>query len=136
MLTGKRIAFIGGGNMVESLLGGLLRTGAATPDCFIVSDPQPDRRDVLRERFGAAVCTDNHEAASGADLLVLCVEPQVLDEVLNELAPIVQGHPLVISVAAGYLMSRIQHYLKSATRVVRAMPNTPSSIGEGMRNSW
>ncbi|MGZ9190158.1 MAG: pyrroline-5-carboxylate reductase [Nitrospira sp.] len=132
MLTGTRIAFIGGGNMAESLLAGLLQKGVATPDCLTVSDPQPARRDMLVERFGVAVCTDNRQAASGADLLLLCVEPQVLDEVLIELAPIVQGHPLVISVAAGYPISRIQHYLKSATRMVRAMPNTPSSIGEGI----
>ena len=118
--------------MVESLLAGLLRKGVVTPDFLIVSDPQPSRRDMLVARFGVTVCADNREAALGADLLLLCVEPQVLDEVLKELAPIVEGHPLVISVAAGYPMSRIQHYLKLSTRVVRAMPNTPSSIGEGV----
>ena len=132
MLTAKRIAFIGGGNMSESLLAGLLRNGLTTPERIIVSDPQLPRREVLAARFGVAVSVDNHTAARGADLLLLCVEPQVLDEVLVELTPIVQGQPLVISVAAGYPISRIQHHLKAATRVVRAMPNTPSSIGEGV----
>ncbi len=132
MLTAKRIACIGGGNMAESLLGGLLRNGLTTPERVVVSDPRLIRRDLVAGRFRVAVCADNQEAAAGADLIVLCVEPQVLDDVLIELTPIVQGQPLVISVAAGYPISRIQRHLKSATRVVRAMPNTPSSIGEGM----
>lgn len=132
MLTATRIACIGGGNMAESLLAGLLANGLTTSDRVIVSDPQLARRDMLAHRFGVAVSADNHQAATGADLLLLCVEPQVLDEVLVKLAPIVHGQPLVISVAAGYPISRIQQYLKSATRVVRAMPNTPSSIGEGL----
>lgn len=132
MLTAKRIAFIGGGNMSESLLAGLLLNGLATPERIIVSDPQRSRREMLAARFGVAVSADNHTAARGADILLLGVEPQVLDEVLTELASIIQGQPLVISVAAGYPISRIQDHLKRATRVVRAMPNTPSSIGEGV----
>jgi pyrroline-5-carboxylate reductase len=131
MLTATRIAVIGGGNMAESLLMGWLRNGVTSPERVIVSDPQPARRNMLAQRYGVAVSADNHQAATGAELLLLCVEPQVLDDVLVEVKSIVQG-PLVISVAAGYPLSCIRQYLNSATRVVRAMPNTPSSIGEGM----
>jgi pyrroline-5-carboxylate reductase len=132
MLTATRIAFIGGGNMAESLLVGWLRNGLTSPERVIVSDPQLARRNMLAQRYGVAVSADNHKAATGAELLLLCVEPKVLDDVLVEVKSIVHGQPLVISVAAGYPLSRIQQYLPSATRVVRAMPNTPSSIGEGM----
>ena len=85
---------------------------------------------MLVARFGVEVCADNHEAALGADLLLLCVEPQVLDEVLKELAPIVEGHPLVISVAAGYPMSRIQHYLNYRPEWCEPCRIPPSSIGD------
>ena len=132
MLTVRRIALIGGGNMAESLLIGLLRNGLTSSERVIVSDPQRARRDLLARRFGVTVCADNDQAATRADLLLLCVEPQILDEVLVGLESTVVGEPLVISVAAGYPISRIQQHLNSATRVVRAMTHTPSSIGEGM----
>jgi pyrroline-5-carboxylate reductase len=132
MLTGTRIAFIGGGNMAESLLAGLLRKGVASAERLTVSDPHSQRREWLARRFGVAVHADNRAAAQKADLIVLCVEPQVLDSVLVDLSSILPSNPLLISVAAGYPLSRLQKQLKTATRLVRAMPNTPSTIGEGV----
>ena len=132
MLTGTRIAFIGGGNMAEALLAGLLRKGVAVAEHLTVSDPDVHRRELLAERFGVAVHADNRTAAQGAELVVFCVEPQVLDSVLDEVASSLQSRPLVMSVAAGYPISRLQAHLKTATRLVRAMPNTPSTIGEGV----
>ena len=124
--------FIGGGNMAEALLAGLLRKGVAAAEHLAVSDPDVHRRKLLAERFGVAVHADNRTAGQGAELVVFCVEPQVLDAVLDELASRLQSWPLVISVAAGYPISRLQAHLKTATRLVRAMPNTPSTIGEGV----
>ncbi len=132
MLSGKRIAFIGGGNMTEALVAGLLRRGLTTSEQVAAGDPRSSRRELLAERFGVATGADNRLVARGADVVVLCVEPQVLDDVLIELTPTVGERPLVISVAAGYPLSLIQTYLKQATRLVRAMPNTPSTIGEGV----
>jgi len=132
MLTGRRIGFIGGGNMAEALLAGLLRQALTTPDRVVVSDPLVSRQELLGREFGVVVTADNQAALRGADIVVLCVEPQVLDDVLAELAPSLQSHPLVISVAAGYPLSRIQAALTGATRLVRAMPNTPSAIGVGV----
>ncbi len=132
MLTGGQIAFVGGGNMAEALLAGLLRKGLTTPDHLVVSDPVSARREWLGRHFGVVVTADNQAAVRGADIVVLCVEPQVLDEVLFELAPSLDSHPLLISVAAGYPLSRVQVTLAGATRLVRAMPNTPSAIGDGV----
>ena len=132
MLTGRQIGFVGGGNMAEALLAGLLRKGLTGPECLTVSDPLVSRRELLGRNFGVVVTADNRAAVRGADIVVLCVEPQVLDDVLTELGPSLQSHPLVISVAAGYPMSRIQDRLVGVTRLVRAMPNTPSAIGVGV----
>lgn len=118
--------------MAESLLAGLLRKGVASAERLTVSDPHSQRREWLARRFGVAVHADNRAAAQGADLIVLCVEPQVLDSVLADLSSILPSNPLLISVAAGYPLSRLQKQLKTATRLVRAMPNTPSTIGEGV----
>ncbi len=132
MLTETRIAFIGGGNMAESLLAGLLRKGVASAEHLTVSDPHSQRRELLATRFGVAVHADNRAAVQGAELIVLCVEPQVLDSVLVDLSSILSSNPLLISVAAGYPLSRLHKQLKTATRLARAMPNTPSTIGEGV----
>lgn len=113
-------------------MAGLLRNGLTTPDRLAVSDPLASRREFLSRTFGVAVTADNQAAVRGADIVVLCVEPQVLDEVLRELAPALASHPLIISVAAGYPLSRMRHHLLTATRLIRAMPNTPSTIGEGV----
>lgn len=132
MLRGTHIAFIGGGNMAEALLAGLLRKGVAAREHLTVSDPDTHRRELLADRFGVAVHADNRTAARGADLVVFCVEPQVLDAVLDELVSSLQSRPLLVSVAAGYPIARLHTRLKPATRLVRAMPNTPSMIGEGV----
>ena len=132
MLTGRQIGFVGGGNMAEALLGGLLRKGLTTPDRLLVSDPLSSRRDLLRRNFAVSVTADNQAAVQGVDIVVLCVEPQVLDDVLTELAPSLITHPLLVSVAAGYPLSRLQDRIASSARFVRAMPNTPSAIGEGV----
>lgn len=118
--------------MAEALLAGLLRKGVAAAEHLTVSDPNGHRRELLAERFGVAVHADNRTAAHGAELVVFCVEPQVLDAVLDEVVSSLQSRPLVISVAAGYPISRLQAHLETATRLVRAMPNTPSTIGEGV----
>ncbi len=132
MLSGRQIGFVGGGNMAEALLAGLLRKGLTGPERLTVSDPLASRRELLGREFGLVVTDDNQTAVRGAEIVVLCVEPQVLDEVLAELVPSLQSHPLVISVAAGYPLSRIQDRLVGTTRLVRAMPNTPSAIGVGV----
>ncbi|ULA67552.1 MAG: Pyrroline-5-carboxylate reductase [Nitrospira sp.] len=132
MLTGRQIGFVGGGNMAEALLAGLLRKGLTTPDRLFVSDPLSSRRDLLRHNFAVSITADNRVAVQGADIVVLCVEPQVLDDVLTELAPSLASNPLLISVAAGYPLSRLQDRVAGAARLVRAMPNTPSAIGEGV----
>ncbi|MCC2641780.1 MAG: proC [Nitrospira sp.] len=131
MPAGKDIAFIGGGHMSEALIAGLSRQKLLTPERVTVSDPQASRRELLASRFGVITVADNENAANKADIIVLCVEPQILDEVLDQLRPVMQAHPLIISVAAGYPLSRIETHVKPATRLVRAMPNTPATIGEG-----
>jgi pyrroline-5-carboxylate reductase len=132
MPTGSHMAFIGGGNMAESLLAGLLRRGFAGSARITVSDPDPACRELLAARFGVVVTADNRIAAREADIIVLCVEPQILDAVLAEVASCLRTNPLLISVAAGYSLGRMQACLKTATRLVRAMPNTPTTIGEGV----
>ncbi len=131
MFTGKRIAFIGGGNMTEALIAGLLQSGRAQPDQLAASDILSTRCDYLKRTYRIHTTNDNREAARGRDIVILSVEPQVLDHVMAEIAPMVSASQLVISIAAGFPIARITKGLHAAARVVRAMPNTPSIVREG-----
>lgn len=128
----RRIAFIGGGNMTEALVAGLLAKRLLSPELIQATDIRAERRTHLARRYGIAVGEDNRLAARQADILVLSVEPQVLDEVIREIALYVGDGALIVSVAAGYPIARIQVPLAKPTPIVRAMPNTASSVGEGV----
>jgi pyrroline-5-carboxylate reductase len=132
MSLGKTISFLGGGNMTEAMVCGLLKSGLSRPDDVWATDILPDRRTYLQSRFKIRTVGGNSEAAKAAEILVLCVEPQVLDEVLDQVRSVVSPEALVISVAAGYSIARVQAHLRPEARIVRVMPNTPSSVLEGM----
>jgi len=132
MLQGRRVACIGAGNMAEAMCGGLLRGGHVSAGQLMVSDILPGRLTHSTETYKIATAEKNAEVAAWADVILLAVEPQVLDEVLREIASVVDDSKLVLSVAAGYPLARLQRYLPGTRRLVRAMPNTPSSIREGI----
>ena len=125
------IAFIGGGNMARSLIGGLLRGGTA-PDRVRVGEPGASLAAALRQDFGVAASADNLAAIDGASAWVLSVKPQVMKEVCEALRDAAQARrPLVISVAAGIRCAQIDGWLGGGIAVVRCMPNTPALIGAG-----
>lgn len=126
------IAFIGGGNMARSLIGGLLARGTTAAD-IRVSEPVDALRDALARDFGVTVGADNAQAASVAGLWLLAVKPQVMRAVCEALAPLAQAkRPLVVSIAAGITAAQLQRWLGGGVAVVRAMPNTPALLGAGV----
>lgn len=125
------IAFIGGGNMARSLIGGLIADGT---DCrrITVAEPREDTREALTKEFGVNVTADNAEAAASAGLVILAVKPQVMSQVCHSIAAAVQaGKPLVLSIAAGTRTDALARWLGGEPALVRAMPNTPALIGTG-----
>jgi pyrroline-5-carboxylate reductase len=131
MPLGKKLVFLGTGNMAEALLKGLLREGTVEPDEIVCSEPRPERREEIADRYGVEVTSDNRAAAALADLLVLSVKPQVMDALLAEIAPAVQAGALVVSIAAGVPIAALARRLPSGTRIIRTMPNTPALVGAG-----
>lgn len=128
----QRIGFIGAGNMTEALVHGLLKGGLTDAGHLWATDTNPERCALMRDRYGIRSGAANREAAAGSEILVLAVEPQVLDDVLDDLSSVVGGATLVISAAAGYPIARVAGRLKGARRIVRTMPNTPSSVLAGV----
>ena len=125
------IAFIGGGNMARSLIGGLIRGG--TPASSIaVAEPSAELRAALARDFSIVTHAVNADAARCAEALVLAVKPQVMREVCDGLRDIAQARrPLLLSIAAGIRIDQLDAWLGGRMAIVRCMPNTPALIGAG-----
>lgn len=128
----EQIAFVGAGNMTEALVAGLVKGKVARSDQLLATDLAPERCAHLEQRYRIRVGKDNREAAGWGQVVVLSLEPQVLDEVLDDISSLIKPECLIITVAAGYPIARVAAHLTSATRIVRAMPNTPSFVQAGM----
>ncbi len=126
------IGFIGGGNMAEALIKGLLDAGSIGASSVVVAEPLATRRRSLVRRFKVRAQAGNREVAAASRILVLAVKPQVMGAVLAELAGSVGRSTVVVSIAAGVTTARLQKGLGGNVRVVRVMPNTPCLIGRGM----
>ncbi|WP_456407947.1 pyrroline-5-carboxylate reductase [Thiolapillus sp.] len=127
----KTLAFIGGGNMASAMINGLIEDGIQPQD-ILVAEPDEKRREQLAARFGIRSVDDNSNAAAQADILILAVKPQVLQEVATALAPaLIQKKPLCLSIAAGIRHASLQRWLGNDIPVVRVMPNTPAMIKAG-----
>jgi pyrroline-5-carboxylate reductase len=125
-----KIGFVGGGTMGEAIIKSLLAKGAAKPADITVSDISQQRRDVLKETYGVKATADNREAVKGAEVVVLAVKPQELSKVLVGLKGL-SSQQLVLSIVAGATLGSISQGLNHSC-LVRAMPNMPAQIGEGI----
>jgi pyrroline-5-carboxylate reductase len=130
-LANATIATVGSGVMAEAMVAGLLRGNLVTPDQVVASHPRAERRDALAATHGIRVVASNTEAVTGADVIILAVKPQMLAKVGREISTALRPGQLVLSVLAGpttrALVATLGH-----DQVVRAMPNTPARIGNGM----
>lgn len=130
-MSEERITFIGGGNMAQSLVGGLIANGYQA-DRLHIADPDPAKRMDLARRFRIHVHDDNREAVVRAKTVVFAVKPQVIKSVLTPLGPVLrEQESLVISIAAGVREPDISRWLGGQVPVVRTMPNTPALVGAG-----
>lgn len=137
MLTKKTIGFLGAGNLAEALIKGLLASKSVGANQLIASDRVSSRLVHLAETYEIKVYNKNHEVIRNADIIFLTVKPQDAKDALTEIAPELSGPKLLISAAAGLTTTAILEILKHGgvktfIPVVRAMPNTPAIVREGM----
>jgi pyrroline-5-carboxylate reductase len=128
----RKIAILGAGQTGEVLLSGLLSSGWRTAAELSASTRRQERADELHERHGIAVTLSNAEAAAGAALIVVAVKPQDIETLLGEIGPLIQPEQTVLSIAAAIPTAAIERHFASGVPVVRAMPNLPSIVNEGM----
>ncbi|MBW1743780.1 MAG: pyrroline-5-carboxylate reductase [Deltaproteobacteria bacterium] len=141
---GKKIAFIGAGNMGEAMINGLIKSGLCEPKEIWASDVRDARLRQLKDSYGIKTTAQNAEAFDKVDIVILAVKPQHMDEVLQAFAgsfpQAIKGVKLIMSIAAGFSMEQIEAHLyppldensKGLLPIVRVMPNTPALVLAGM----
>jgi pyrroline-5-carboxylate reductase len=133
-LSDKRLAVLGAGKLGGILLRAYLKQGLFSAKRVTASVKHADRASTLEKELGIQVTTDNRKAVRGADIVLLGVKPQVVGEVLQEIAAELNEKTLVISVAASVPTGYLEQHLGASKKipVIRAMPNTPAAVGGGM----
>ena len=128
----RKVAILGGGKIGESLLAGLLSSGWREPRHVVVTGRREERVDELAERYGVRGTLSNAEAVAGAALVVIAVKPQDFDVLLGEIGGLLTPEQTVLSVAAAIPTSQIEARVAPGVPIVRAMPNAPALVHEGM----
>ena len=126
----ETIGFIGGGNMAEALIKGVVKAGIYPPEHVIVSDIKTDRLQYLTDEYGVVTSRSNAELGEKVGIVVLSVKPQNMTEALESVKNTLKSGTLVISIAAGIRVANIVDVLGEVP-IIRVMPNTPALIGEG-----
>lgn len=126
-----RIGFIGNGNMGTAIMGGIISKGVAEPGDVVVSDINVDGLRESHEKYGVGTATDNKTAAA-ADIVFLAVKPNVVYKVIDGIKDAVNENTLIVSIAAGQSISRLEEAFGKKIKLVRVMPNTPALVGEAM----
>jgi pyrroline-5-carboxylate reductase len=131
-MTARKVAILGGGKIGESLLAGLISSGWREPRDVVVTGRREERVHELQERYGVGGTLSNAEAVSGAPLVVIAVKPQDFDVLLGEIGGLLTPEQTVLSVAAAIPTAQIEARIAPGVPVVRAMPNAPALVHEGM----
>jgi pyrroline-5-carboxylate reductase len=131
-LLNRTLGLLGAGNMAEALVRGVLKAGLLPASSIIASDVSTERLDALAGQLKIRTTSDNQNVVSSAEVIVLCVKPQQVDEVLRGIGAVFRSDRHVLaSICAGVPTARIERQLPAGARVVRVMPNTPMLVGCG-----
>jgi pyrroline-5-carboxylate reductase len=128
----RRVAVLGAGTLGEALIAGLISGGWRKPDEIVATGRREERVSELRQKLGVEATLSNAEAVADAALIVIAVKPQDFDVLLEEIAPVVRPEQTVLSVAAAIPTTAIEERLPEGVPVVRAMPNAPAIVHEGI----
>jgi pyrroline-5-carboxylate reductase len=131
-IKGKRVGFLGVGNIGDAMIKGILQAGLVPADAVRASDARPERLGQIAQQYKIHASPDNASLVRDSDVIVLAVKPQIMASVLDGIAPVVDRQRLFISVAAGVATSTLRAHLPPGARLIRVMPNTPALVLEGV----
>ncbi len=128
-----KLGFIGAGNMGGAIIGGIINNNLAAPEDVIITDADADKARAVAERFGAKTAQSGRAAAEACDMLFLCVKPNVVYTVVEEIKDAVRQETIVVSIVAGQSLDKLEAaFGNDIIKLARVMPNTPALVGEGM----
>ena len=127
-----KLGFIGTGNMAGAIMGGIIRNEIFKPEEIIGADISKESRSKVQSAYGINVTEDNKKAASESEVLVLSVKPRYYAETIKEIKDCVREDQLIITIAPGKTLKWLEEQFEKKVKIVRAMPNTPALVGEGM----
>ena len=128
----KKIGFIGSGNMASAIMGGIIKKGIFEPNQIIASDMYEVARTRVGSSLGICVTDDNKEVVNEAEILVFAVKPQFYASVFEEVKELIREDQIILTIAPGWTLDKIQSHLAKSHKIVRTMPNTPALVGEGI----
>jgi pyrroline-5-carboxylate reductase len=131
MLKNKQVGFLGSGNMGEALIHGLLHGHLCRPEQILCSDARPERLKEIREKYGVRGTSHNSEVLKQSDIVILAVKPQIMKQVIEEVARHLDLTKLIISIAAGVPLDAIESCAGKELKLIRVMPNICVSVREG-----
>ncbi len=131
-IKGKKVGFVGAGNMGEALIKGLLAASLVPAEAIYATDARLERLKELDRQYGIQIAADNTELVRHVDVVIMAVKPQIMEPVLKEIAHSVTRRKLLISIAAGVSTAKVRAALGKDARLIRVMPNTPALVLEGV----
>lgn len=126
-----KLGFIGSGNMCGAIVDGIIKSGFEPKD-ITVSDVAEAQLDAFMEKYDVLTAADNAAVAADSDVLFLCVKPNVIYGVIEEIKGIVSENTIIVSIAAGQSVASLENAFGKRVKLIRLMPNTPALVGEGM----
>lgn len=127
-----KIGFIGSGNMAQAMISGILQAKLASPDQVIASDAYRPCLDGAKEKYGIHITTNNKDVAAQAEVVVIAVKPQFYEAVIKEISEVVKKETIIVTIAPGQTLEKLESLFQKDVKIVRTMPNTPAMVGEGM----
>lgn len=131
-MANKKIGFIGAGKMASAIIKGLIKSDFAKSEDITATQAEIDQLEEKSKALGIEVIADNKILAQKSDVIFIAVKPNQALEVLKEINPYITAEKLIVSIAAGVRLEKLESSLPANTRVIRVMPNTPMLVGEGM----
>jgi pyrroline-5-carboxylate reductase len=131
-IKGKKIGFLGAGNMGEAMIKGVLQAGLVEAKTISATDVRADRLEQIATQYGIRTAHSNTALVTESDVVILAVKPQIMGPVLREVAGAVDGRTLLISIAAGVATGTLRAHLGKPVRLIRVMPNTPALVLAGV----
>lgn len=132
MFDDKRIAVLGVGKLGEALISGMIDAGIVSKKQFIATAAHKERLEIVRNKLDIETTLSNTEAVTKAHLVLVCVKPQTVEEVLRQVADAITPDHIVVSVAASVTTRLMEGVINKAVPVIRTMPNTPCLVKKGM----